>query len=112
MLPTGDELRQTLSRQEPSADFTARVMQQVRAERKVRHFPLKRWSIVGAIAASLLVGIYVRQHRRGETVIPAKTQTELAGDRGDQLLQSLQFAGWQIHKAREAVFEPPVEESQ
>jgi hypothetical protein len=109
MYPTGDELRQALSRQQPSADFTARVMQQVRAEQRVRRFPLKRWSIVGAIAASLTVGIYVRQQRRAAAPPPPSAEAELAEE---QLLESLQLAGWQIHQAREAVFEPQAEESQ
>jgi hypothetical protein len=108
MYPTGDELRQALSRQEPAADFTGRVMQQVRAEQRVRRFPLKRWSIVGAIAASLTVGIYVRQQRRAAPP-PPSAEAELAEE---QLLESLQLAGWQIHQAREAVFEAPAEESQ
>jgi hypothetical protein len=108
MYPTGDELRQALSRQQPAADFTARVMQQVRAEQRVRRFPLKRWSIVGAIAASLTVGIYVRQQRRAAPAPPSAEAT-LAEE---QLLESLQLAGWQIHQAREAVFEPQAEESQ
>lgn len=109
MYPTGDELRQALSRQQPSADFTARVMQQVRAGQRVRRFPLKRWSIVGAIAASLTVGIYVRQQRRAAPPPHPSAEAELAEE---QLLESLQLAGWQIHQAREAVFEPQAEESQ
>ena len=110
MYPTGDELRQALSRRQPSADFTGRVMQQVRAEGRVRRFPLKRWSIVGAIAASLTMGIYVRQQRRA--ALPPPPPTPGAALAGEQLLESLQLAGWQIHKAREAVFEPQAEESQ
>lgn len=109
MYPTRDELREAFTRKEPSADFTARLMQQVRAEGRVRRFPLKRWSIVGAIAASLTVGIYVRQHRRAAAPAPPSAQAELAEE---QLLESLQLAGWQIHQAREAVFEPQAEESQ
>jgi hypothetical protein len=109
MHPTGDELRQALSRKEPSADFEARVMQQVRAAGRQRRFPLKRWSIVGAIAASLTVGIYVRQQRRATPPALPTAEAELAGE---QLLESLQLAGWQIHKAREAVLEPLAEESQ
>jgi hypothetical protein len=31
---------------------------------------------------------------------------------GEQLLDALQVAGWQIHKAREAVLQPRVEDSQ
>jgi hypothetical protein len=109
MYPTGDEIRQALARRQPSADFTGRVMRQVRAEARVRRFPLKRWSIVGAIAASLTVGIYVRQQRRHAAPPPPTAEAELAGE---QLLESLQLAGWQIHKAREAVFVPLAEESQ
>ena len=109
MYPTGDELRQALTHQQPSADFSERVMRQVRAEGRVRRFPLKRWSIVGAIAASLTVGIYVRQQRRAALPALPTAEAELAGE---QLLESLHVAGWQIHKAREAVFEPLAEESQ
>jgi hypothetical protein len=108
MLPTHDELKQALSRREPGADFTARVMGQVRAEPRVKRFPLRRWTIVGAIAASLTVGVYIRQQRRAEAPMPS-LEAELAGE---QLLESLQVAGWQIHKASEAVFEPQAEESQ
>ncbi len=109
MHPTGDELRQALARRQPAADFTARVMQQVRAERRVRRFPLKRWSIVGAIAASLTVGIYVRHQRRPLPPAMPSPQAELAGE---QLYEALQLAGWQIHVAREAVFEAPPEKLQ
>jgi hypothetical protein len=109
MYPTADELKQALTRRQPSADFTGRVMLQVHAERRVRRFPLKRWSIVGAIAACLTVGIYVRQHRRAAPVAPPTAEAELAEE---QLLESLQVAGWKIHQAREAVFEPQAEESQ
>lgn len=108
MFPTDDELKQALSRKQPAADFTERLMWQVRAEPKVRRFPLKRWTIVGAIAASLTVGFYVRQQRRAAPAA-ISAEAELAGE---QLLESLQVAGWQIHKAREAVFEPQAEESQ
>lgn len=107
MLPTGDELREALTRQQPSADFTARVMQQVRAERKVRRFPLRRWSIVGAIAASLLVGIYVRQQRRAEI---AAISTAEAAAAEEQILGVLRVAGWQVHRASEAAFETPAAE--
>ena len=109
MHPTGDEFREALARRQPSADFTERVMQQVRAEPRVRRFPLKRWSIIGAIAASLTVGVYVRQQRRALPPAVPSAQAELAGD---ELYEALQVAGWQIHKAREAVFEAPAEESQ
>ena len=109
MLPAHDELKRALSRKQPAADFTARLMDQVRVERPaVRRFPLKRWSIVGAIAASLTVGVYIRQQRRAEPP-PPSPEAELAVE---QLFESLQVAGWKIHQAREAVFEPQAEESQ
>jgi hypothetical protein len=107
MYPTRDEIREALASEQPSADFTERVMRQVRAQAKVRRFPLKRWSIVGAIAASLTVGIYVRQHRRAAAPSSAQAQFD-----AQQLLESLQVAGAKIHQAREAVFEPLAEESQ
>jgi hypothetical protein len=109
MYPTGDELRQILARRQPSADFTERVMQQVRGEGRVRRFPLKRWSIVGAIAASLTVGIYVRQQRRSTLPALPTAEAELASE---QILDSFRVAGWNIHQAREAIFEAPAEESQ
>jgi hypothetical protein len=109
MLPTQDELKQALSRREPSAGFTERLMEQVRAEPRGKRFPLKRWTIVGAIAASLTAGVYIRQHRRAEPPAAPSVEAALAGE---QLLETLQVAGWQIHKAREAVFEPRAEESQ
>jgi hypothetical protein len=51
----------------------------------------------------------VRQQRRHAAPPPPTAEAELAGE---QLLESLQLAGWQIHKAREAVFVPLAEESQ
>lgn len=108
MYPTRDELRQVLSRQEPSAGFTARVMQQVHAERRVRRFPYKRWSIVGAIAASLTVGVYVRQQQRRAQQPPAMKAEQAV----EQLFGTLQVAGSKLNQARAAVFEPQGEESQ
>lgn len=108
MFPTDDELKQALSRKQPAADFTERLMWQIRAEPKVRRFPLRRWTIVGAIAASLTVGFYVRQQRRAE---PAATSAE-AEMSADQLVDALSFAGSKLNVAREAVFEPQAEETQ
>jgi hypothetical protein len=83
-------------------------MEQVRAQGRVRRFPLKRWSIVGAVAACLTVGIYVRQQRRAAAPPPTPEAAQAAG----KLLEALQLAGWNIHQAREAVLEPQGEESQ
>jgi hypothetical protein len=107
MYPTGDEFRQALPLCEPSPEFTARVMERVRGERRVRKFPLRRWSIVGAIAASLMAGIYVRHQaaERRASLLSAQQAEE-------ELLHSLQLAGWQIHKAREAVLSVGMEEPQ
>lgn len=110
MQPTGDELRGLLSRREPSADFAARVMEQVRAEPKpVRRFPFKRWSIVGAIAASLIVGIYVRQQRRGVEPVTQVIDAETAAE---QILQTLGTAGYKFNLASDAVFGRPAQDSE
>jgi hypothetical protein len=107
MYPTRDELKQVFSREEPSAGFTARVMQQVRAEKKVRGFPYKRWSIVGAIAASLTVGVYVRQQQRR-----AHQADPVVSEHADQLYQALGLAGVKIDKARAAVLQSEGEDAQ
>jgi hypothetical protein len=108
MFPTDDELKQALSRKQPAADFTERLMWRVRAEPKVRRFPLKRWTVVGAVAASLTLGFYVRQQRRAE---PAAASAE-AEMNAEQLVDALAFAGSKLNVAREAVFEPQPEETQ
>jgi hypothetical protein len=81
----------------------------VRAQGRVRRFPLKRWSIVGAIAACLTVGIYVRQHRRAAEPVPATPEAELASRQLDYVFR---VAGSKINEARDAIFEPQAEESQ
>lgn len=98
------ELRRIYARRPAPPDFTAGVMEQVRAGRRVRKFPFRRWGIVGAVAASLTVGIYVRQQRQSEARLLQSVQAQQAGD---DLLLSLQMAGEKINKAREAVVRFP-----
>jgi len=101
-----DELRQLYRRQTPSPDFTARVMQQVRAETRWKFRPFQ-WAAVGALAASLTVAFFVgRQQQRQQRL---QQEAELAGT---QLLESLQVAGFKIGQAQEAILRPSQEEVQ
>jgi hypothetical protein len=96
-----DELKEIYARQNPSADFSARVMTQVRAERGVRKKPvILRWAAVGALAASLTLSVYVSRQRERTRVQQRAEQAEA------QLIESLQIAGEKIGKAREAVLRP------
>ncbi len=93
-------LRRLLARRPAPPGFTARVMASLESETP----PAKpggwamasgwRWPMVGALAASLALGVYFQQ-RRVEQVAAERS----AG----QLLISLQIAGTEINKAREAV---------
>ncbi len=93
-------LRRLLARRLAPPGFTARVMASLENETS----PAKsmgwamaggwRWPMVGALAASLALGVYFQQ-RRVEQVAAERA----AG----QLLISLQIAGTKINKAREAV---------
>ena len=93
-------LRRLLARRPAPPGFTARVMASLESETP----PAKpggwamaggwRWPMVGALAASLALGVYFQQ-RRVEQVAAERA----AG----QLLISLQIAGTEINKAREAV---------
>ena len=93
-------LRRLLARCLAPPGFTARVMASLESETP----PAKpggwamaggwRWPMVGALAASLALGVYFQQ-RRVEQVAAERA----AG----QLLISLQIAGTKINKAREAV---------
>jgi hypothetical protein len=95
-----DELKEMFGRQNPSADFTARVMTQVRAER-VRKKPMTfRWAAVGALAASLMLSVYVSKQRERTRVQQRAVQAEA------QLIESLHIAGIKIGQAREAVLRP------
>ncbi len=97
------ELRRTLARREPASDFTSRVMEQVRGEsadgpeQKVIAFrPRKnqrywRWAAVGALAASLTIGVVVEQRRSN------RLQAEAAEA---QLYETLLLVGQKMNQAR------------
>ena len=99
MEPLEDSLREVCARKTPPAGFTARVMLRVRsAEPPKKHLRL-RWAMVGAIAASLFVGVYVSRQR-------APIVSPEADGADAQLLLSLQIAGAKINKARDALRRP------
>lgn len=98
------ELRRMLARREPASDFTSRVMEQVRREstderreQKVIAFPAGgrqrfwRWAAVGALAASLTVGVVVEQRRSN------RRQAEAAEA---QLYETLLLVGQKMNQAR------------
>ena len=93
-------LRRLLARRLAPPGFTASVMASLENETssaKPGGWAMAggwRWPMVGALAASLALGVYFQQ-RRVEQVAAERA----AG----QLLISLQIAGTKINKAREAV---------
>ena len=99
MEPLEDSLREVCARGTPPADFTARVMARVRSAQPPKKHLWLRWTMAGAIAASLFVGVYVSRQR-----------APMAGPEADgadvQLLLSLQIAGAKINKARDALMRP------
>lgn len=95
-----DELKQFFARRTPPADFTSRVVARVRVETSGKTSPLWRWTAIGAVAASLTIGIYVSKQRKDERV---RERAEIAEA---EILHSLQIAGAKIHKARLAVVSP------
>lgn len=103
MEPLEDKLREAFARKAPPPDFTAGVMERVRTP--ARKHPRLRWTMVGAIAASLLVGAYVTTRERPQ-VSPEAMEAEA------QLLLSLQVAGEKLNKARDRVLRPVAEDSQ
>jgi hypothetical protein len=96
------ELSRSLRRESPAADFTARVMSGVRAKRRRPAALLWRWALAGALAASLLAGVYVR-HEAAE-----RARAESAKR---QLILSLQIASSKVNHAREAVIHSTREDS-
>jgi hypothetical protein len=99
IMPFEEELKKALSRQQPSADFTQRVLAQSASREKhstwawIRGFTAWR---IAAVAASLFVfigiGIYREREQRGEA---AKRQ----------LLVAMQIAGQKLHGAQQRVME-------
>ena len=98
------ELKRILERREPASDFTSRVMEQVRRgpteERpgqKMVAFPVLRgqrywrWAAVGALAASLTIGVVVEQRRSN------RRQAEAAEA---QLYETLLLVGEKMNQAR------------
>ncbi len=103
-------LRRLLARRPAPPGFTARVMASLESETP----PAKpggwamaggwRWPMVGALAASLALGVYFQQRR--VEVSPGEAEQAAAAERAaGQLLISLQIAGTEINKAREAVLQ-------
>lgn len=120
-----DELRVSLARKEPGADFTAGVMRRLRetgaspapvaevtefpASRGnivTRLIPRSRWAMVGAVAAALAVGVFVgeRQNRLAKQHLAEMQAAEMreAQRAGQELILSLQLAGAKMNKARDA----------
>jgi hypothetical protein len=95
------ELKEALARREPAVGFTERLMRQVRAEPRPSH-GLWRWVAVGAMAASLGLGIFAYNERQ----VIAAQQAEA------DLVLTLQLAGLKINQARDAVLRPRVGELQ
>lgn len=89
-----DELKRALARQQPSPDFTARVMAQVGAQKA----PVWRWPAIAAAASVLLIG--------GGTYRYQEHQREVQGEAAkQQLLVALRIAGTKLHMAQEQVQE-------
>ncbi len=89
------ELKEALARHEPPADFTARLMHQVRAEPRSSRGPW-RWVAAGAMAASLGLGLFVYSERQAVAAQRAEAD----------LVLSLHTAGVKISQARDAVLRP------
>ncbi len=97
------ELERMLERRNPPGEFTERLMSRVRGERR-RVLPAWRWAAAGALAASLLVGVYVERRQ-------ARLERERAGAVRDELVLGLEIAGAKINKARRAVLNLGTEDS-
>jgi len=104
MTPFEEELKQALKREDPGADFTARVLARcVREdERRERGFWRMSWLTpawrVGAVAAGLLVlagGTAVEQHQHQVKGMAAKRQ----------LLLAMRIAGTKLQQVQERVKE-------
>ena len=108
MEPLERSLRRLLARRPAPPGFTTRVMASLENETSSAK-PLGwamagrwRWPMVGALAASLAMGVYLQQRRVGVSAGEAE-QAAAAEQAAGELLISLQIAGTKINKAREAV---------
>jgi hypothetical protein len=107
------ELKARLERREPSTDFTARVMERVRAQAEEPaeaapiEFPARprrrpavfRWAAAGAMAASLAFGALAVRHQRAERRAAEHAEA--------QLMESLSVAGSKVSQARDKVWGAP-----
>lgn len=101
MTPFEDELRRALARREPSGDFSARVLAQVREQEPHRERPAwswfgwaRAWVVVAAIALMLIpAGVLYRRHERAVRGETAK----------QQLILALRIAGSKLDQASQRV---------
>ena len=102
MNPLDDELRAALTRREPSADFTRRVMQRIEGEKALRRswwagftrasrVPALRWAASAMACLALVVGIV--EYRRYQRV---KAEGEMARA---QVMLALQIASSKLNVA-------------
>jgi hypothetical protein len=96
------QLSRTLRRKLPSPGLAGKVMARVRAERRPKGSKVWRWALAGALAASLAVGVYVRQ---------AAVERARAESARNQLLLSLEIASSKVNQARQAVLHANREDS-
>lgn len=74
-----DQLKQALQRQEPSPGFAKRVIAQAQPAPVVRKRPIRTWGpAIGAIAAVLVAGVGIEEHRHQQKAEQAREQAELA----------------------------------
>ena len=95
MEPVEFELRQALSRRTPPADFTERILGEIRAEPRHR-WKGWRWAAIGTMAASLSLGVFAWKERSDRQALVADQQAE-------DILLALQSAGGKLNLARDAV---------
>jgi hypothetical protein len=92
MTPFEDELKQALQRQEPAADFTARVLARCAAEETKARGWFGTWRL-GAVVAGLLIavgGTVYQQHEREVRGLAAKRKLILAVHIAGSKLQEVQ----------------------
>lgn len=94
MTPFEQQLKQALARQQPSADFTQRVLSKVSPPKR-RPNPWLSWRLAAAAAAAFLLvgGAAYQQHER-----------RLQGENAKQkLLLALRITGLKLHAAQQRV---------
>ena len=103
MDPFERDLTELLARRDAPADFKASVMDRVRAEVQdsatVVEMPKRvwtrswRWAAAAGLAASLSVGLFVRDRNQ-----------RLAAEQAEaELVDALQVAGFKIHQAQQRI---------